>query len=244
MKYFSSTFSLFIWVISAIVALAAWSQLDFSSWIDGFIHGANAQERFANLVWWVNVAFKFLLTVVIFGTCLLCTNEGQKSFSYEQLADEIFKERNKKIKIELIGYSLGFANPIKLRLEENPWKDLEVTIFTMKAATILENFAEQKSLEHRVQVISERLDEWRALFSERKLGSLSVEEVSELMPFAAVVIGEDRLFVSNYKWTTDDGRLTLNKVAAPKRLFFEISNVDGAYETVMAVIKTFRRHVG
>ncbi|WP_290778612.1 hypothetical protein [Hoeflea sp.] len=240
------TFRRFIWVIAALVTLIAWIKLDLSGSIDGLIHGTDAQQRFANLVWWVDVAIKILLTLFIFGTCLVSTKIGSapKSFSYEQLADEIFKNRNNKLKIELIGYSLGFANPIRLRLEENSWKDLEVIIFTMKEATILENFAEQKSLEHRVQVISERLGEWRALSDENKLGLLSVEQVSELMPFAAVVIGDDRLFVSNYKWTTQDGRLALNKVAAPKRLFFEISNVDGAYETVMAVIKTYRRHIG
>ncbi|QIE56101.1 hypothetical protein G5B40_11920 [Pikeienuella piscinae] len=235
-----------IYVIASIIALATAFAFDPSAYLEVLFQGMTPQMSYENLIGWVSLTLKFILVLIIFSICFWTTKRraGPKSFTYENLADELLKLRKKHVKIELIGYSLGFANPIKFRLEDRPWNDLDVTIYTMKRDAIIANFHEQKSLDHRVDVISERLGEWRALRDQGNIGSLKDVEVSELMPFAAIVIDGDRLFVSNYKWKTKDGRLGLQKLPAPERLFFEISNVDGAYETVMAVIKTFRRHVG
>lgn len=239
------TLNFFLLVIGGILILGSWVGLDFSSWIPSLIPGTGFQERFDNLIWWFGVFLKIVITAIICVFCFVVVwkRQSPKGLSYEGLAQEVFKLHGETLKIELIGYSLGFANPIKLRLEEKPWRDLDVTIFTMAGCVVQENFEEQKSLDHRVDVISERLREWHELDETQKIGSISNYEVGELIPFAAVVIGGERLFVSNYKWRTNKGRLNLQKVVAPQRLFFEISNVNGAYETVMAVIKTFRRHV-
>lgn len=244
MKILGDTTLVFIYVVAAIAALMALFTIDTSAYIDGLVQGVNLEDRYAYLLMYAGWFVKGLFMLTIFGLCLFFTwrRAGPKSLTNQNLADEVFKLHNKKVKIELIGYSLGFANPIQLRLEEQPWNDLDVTIYVMEKDTILGAFKEKKSLKHRVDVISERLGEWKALKRQNKIGSLTENRVGDLMPFAAVVIDGTRLFVSNYKWRVVNGRLSLQKVPAPERLFYEISNVGGAYETVMAVINTFRRH--
>ena len=232
--------------IAALSGIALWLDINPTTWIETLFQGATPEESYEELVVFVNGVFAVVSLVLIFTIWFWLAKQRArpKGLSYEMLADELFELRKKDMRIELIGYSLGFANPIKFRLQDTSWKELDVTIYTMNSDVIIKNFKEQKSLDHRVDVISERLREWQLLQKQGKIGSLSEVEIQELIPFAAVVIDSDRLFVSNYKWQIENGRLTLQRVAAPERLFFEISNVDGAYETVMAVIKTFRRPVG
>lgn len=246
MKIIKDSMILVFISIGFIVAIISWFTLDITSWIDLSLKNIPTQDRYEQLTQFVDVAVKVFATLLIMGICyyIVRRRAAPRRFTYEELADEVLKFRNNPIKMELIGYSLGFANPIKFRLQDSPWIELNVTIYTMCSEAITKNFQEHKSLDHRVEVISERRGEWRALSDQKRIGTLQEVEVSELIPFAAIVIGDERLFVSNYKWTVESRRLSLRKVSASQRLFFEISNVDGAFETVMAVIKTYRRHVG
>lgn len=244
MKQTRDTFNLVIGAIGALSVLYGWIFFDLSTDLTDLLKGLEPQEQYNALVRFVAIALKIFATLLIVVICswIVRKRNGPKSYSYEKLADELLKSRNKETKIEIIGYSLGFANPIKFRLQDQPWKNLDVTIYTMEDQTIKDNFAEDKELQHRVDVISQRLGQWKNLLDQQSIKSLVEKKVEEPIPFAALVIDDERLFVSNYKWNIEKNRLRLDKIPAPKRLFFEISRVGGAYETVMAVIKTFRRH--
>jgi hypothetical protein len=245
MKILTEAITRLVATIAGLSAINWWLGLNPTTWIENLFQGATPEESYEELVNFANgaIAVASLMLIFTFWIWLAKSRARPKGLTYETLADEILKLRKKNMRIELIGYSLGFANPIKFRLQDTSWEELDVTIYTMNEDVILKNFKEQKTLKHRVEVISERLREWQLLETERKIGSLAEVEVSELIPFAAVVIDSDRLFVSNYIWRIENDRLALQKVPAPQRLFFEISNVDGAYETVMAIIKTFRKNV-
>ena len=125
--------------------------------------------------------------------------------------------------IVVFGYSLSFAESIRLYLENQTKKDLAIKIIIPSESYIKEKLIDDQTKESRTEEIKARLIQWEKLKSIKRVKDVVVRRVDSIPIENGFIINDEVLYIDYYNWAkVHSGNFELSKKPRSERGFIKI----------------------
>lgn len=201
----------------AMSSVLAFILLDFTQFIKN-IFLFTGVEKFIVIM---DIVIKFILVILII-IISLYINWGNKSsrrklYNDSEIIKYVSKYKNLKT-ITLFGFSLSFAETLRLYLSQHKMGELEVKIFIPTEEFISMRIKEGIPLEARLGQLRGRVHEWETLYDDKMIKHLLIKRFSALPVANGIILNDEKCFMFVYNWELEGDKVYFRKVPRKERL--------------------------
>lgn len=158
-----------------------------------------------------------ILFIILIGLYIDFMLRNKHLYSDEEIVKYISKYKNLKT-ITLFGFSLSFAENLRLYLSKNRMEELEVTIFLPSEKFIAKRVIESTPLESRIHQLKGRLYEWEGLRDRGMIKRLSIKRFYALPVANGTILNNEKCFLFTYNWELEGDKVHFTKIPRKERL--------------------------
>lgn len=128
--------------------------------------------------------------------------------------------------ITVFGYSLTFAESLRIYLKSTTSRDLCLNVITPYPKYLEKHCIEDKPMEYRVNQLRGRILEWLLLENANHAKQVNIYHFWGPPNENGVVIDDRIIFIGRYPWKCEGGKLALHKNPINERKMIKIDDAD------------------
>lgn len=155
--------------------------------------------------------------IIVIGLYINYMLVGKKLYSDEEIVKYISRYKNLRTVI-LFGFSLSFAESLRLYLSKHKMEEVEVTIFLPSEKFITKRIIESTPLDSRIYQLKGRLCEWEELRDKGMIKRLIVKRFYALPVANGTILNNEKCFLFTYNWELEGDKVHFTKLPRKERL--------------------------
>jgi|GEM_PF-2866684 len=236
-------------LISIILTVVTLIFVDFSPIIKSLaaVTGANLKDV-SQIYSWLDIFFRIsvflfiillvaIIDAIFFGRRMLWYRR-EKYYTCDDVVEYLKDLRTEILTLTVFGYSLTFAESLRLYLESMCLTNLEVNVVLANPDYILNNCKENKSIDHRIHQIRGRIVEWMLLAKYGRIHNINIYHFDSVPHENGVIVNDDVIFFGRYPWKLENGKFLLIKNPVKERVMRRMNDKnDLMYKYILQIIK-------
>lgn len=231
----SEAFALIATILAALLGLIFLDLEPTVRWLASIFNAdlANSETSTAWLALFLKVIVLLLLFVVLVVLDIvvfrrrILWRRPPSTYSPDDVAKYLRKRIARTHALCIVGYSLSYAEPLRIYLDAHVARQLDVTLCTPDPAYIRDHCEEDRPIEYRISHLEARLHEWRQLATRGHINSIALYSFRSPPNETAILFDTKTLFLGHYPLEHSDGRHILHKNPLNERRMIRLRRRDG-----------------
>lgn len=248
MKKLELKISLFSLVLAVIgILLFDFKQtIDFlSSFLGVDLKNLSYARAWMEMSFRINVFLIAILTVILIEAIVFkqgaLWHNSQKPFGSNEIVEYIKNHKEPIEEITIYGYSLSFAEPLRMYLAQEKSNNISINIIVAEEKLIRDLCVENKDISIRISSLKGRLQEWELIHEQGHIKNINIYRHNMIPQEYGIIVNNDIIFASIYRWTLDLGKYRLQKMLLPERGMTKIEDKSSLFFKYIYQINSLRK---
>lgn len=169
------------------------------------------------------IIFAFILVISLYINFILRRLQNKRKLYSDKEIVKFIADYKGLNKITMFGFSLSFAESLRLYLSNHKMGDVDVVLYLPTEDFIIQKIEEGIPKESRLSQLRGRIHEWEELGNNNMIKSLTIKRFNILPVANGTIINDEKCFLFTYNWSIEGDKVRFTKLPREERLKILIS---------------------